>query len=47
MVKNSLYLMAMECEMQNYDEEHFTTFVESFELIVIQEEVKEEAAAKE
>ncbi len=33
MVKNSLYLMAMECEMQNYDEDHFTTFVESFELL--------------
>ncbi len=32
MVKNSLYLMAMECEVQNYDETHYKTFVESFEL---------------
>ncbi len=32
MVKNSLYLMAMECEVQNYDEGHYKTFVESFEL---------------
>lgn len=32
MVKNSLYLMAMECEVQNYDEMHYNTFVESFEL---------------
>jgi len=32
MVKNSLYLMAMECEVQNYDEVHYNTFVESFQL---------------
>ena len=32
MVKNSLYLMAMECEVQNYDEAHYKTFVESFQL---------------
>src|SRR3990167_6818212 len=32
MVQNSLYLMAMECEVQNYDESHYKTFVESFEL---------------
>lgn len=32
MVKNSLYLMAMECEVQNYDETHYTKFVESFKL---------------
>ena len=32
MVKNSLYLMAMECEVQNYDEIHYNTFVESFQL---------------
>jgi hypothetical protein len=32
MVKNSLYLMAMECEVQNYDEMHYNTFVESFQL---------------
>lgn len=32
MVKNSLYLMAMECEVQNYDEVHYNAFVESFQL---------------
>lgn len=32
MVKNSLYLMAMECEVQNYDEASFNTFVNSFRL---------------
>ena len=32
MVKNSLYLMAMECEVQNYDEGSYNAFVESFEL---------------
>ena len=32
MVKNSLYLMAMECEVQNYDETHYNTFVDSFQL---------------
>lgn len=32
MVKNSLYLMAMECEVQNYDEMHYKAFVESFQL---------------
>lgn len=32
MVKNSLYLMAMECEVQNYDEIHYKKFVESFVL---------------
>ena len=42
MVKNSLYLMAMECEMQNYDEDHFTTFVESFELVALQDGKPEE-----
>lgn len=30
MVKNQLYLMAMECEVQNYDETHYNNFVESF-----------------
>ena len=30
MVKNSLYLMAMECEVQNYDEMHYHAFVNSF-----------------
>ncbi|MFS8563124.1 MAG: hypothetical protein LVR00_01820 [Rhabdochlamydiaceae bacterium] len=33
MVKNSLYLMAMECEIKNYDEVHFKNFVESFKLL--------------
>jgi hypothetical protein len=32
MVKNSLYLMAMECEVQNYDEAHYKTFIDSFQL---------------
>jgi len=32
MVKNSLYLMAMECEIQNYDEIHFKQFINSFKL---------------
>jgi len=32
MVKNSLYLMAMECEVQNYDESSYNTFVNSFQL---------------
>jgi hypothetical protein len=32
MIKNSLYLMAMECEVQNYDETHYDRFVQSFEL---------------
>jgi hypothetical protein len=30
MVKNQLYLMAMECAVQNYDETHYNTFVDSF-----------------
>lgn len=33
MVKNSLYLMAMECEIKNYDEVYFKNFVESFHLL--------------
>lgn len=32
MVKNSLYLMAMECEVQNYDESSYNAFVSSFKL---------------
>jgi hypothetical protein len=32
MVKNSLYLMAMECEVQTYDEAHYNRFVNSFNL---------------
>lgn len=30
MVKNQLYLMAMECEVQNYDEARYNFFVTSF-----------------
>jgi len=30
MIKNQLYLMAMECEVQNYEESHYNTFVNSF-----------------
>jgi hypothetical protein len=30
LVKNQLYLMAMECQVQNYDETHYNTFVNSF-----------------
>jgi hypothetical protein len=32
MVKNSLYLMAMECDIQDYDEVHFKHFINSFKL---------------
>jgi len=32
MVKNSLYLMAMECEVQNYDESSYNAFINSFQL---------------
>ena len=32
MVKNSLYLMAMECEIQTYNENHYSSFVNSFKL---------------
>ncbi len=32
MVKNSLYLMAMECEVQTYDEGHYNHFIDSFHL---------------
>jgi len=32
MVRNSLYLMAMECEIQNYDESRFKSFINSFKL---------------
>ena len=33
MAKNTLYLLAMECEVQNYLEEHYNHFIQSFELI--------------
>lgn len=29
---NSLYLLAMECEIPNYQDEHFKYFIDSFEL---------------
>lgn len=32
MVKNSLYLMAMECEIPHYDEVRYNQFVDSFKL---------------
>jgi hypothetical protein len=32
MVENNLYLMAMECEVQNYSEEDYHRFINSFEL---------------
>lgn len=32
MVQNNLYLMAMECAIQSYDENHYNHFVNSFQL---------------
>jgi hypothetical protein len=32
MVKNNLYLMAMECAIQTYDETHYNHFINSFQL---------------
>ena len=32
MVKNHLYLMAMECEVASYDESKYNMFVNSFQL---------------
>ena len=32
MVQNQLYLMAMECEVQNYDESGYNYFISSFKL---------------
>lgn len=32
MVKNNLYLMAMECAIQTYDEAHYNHFINSFQL---------------
>jgi len=40
MVKNSMYLMAMECEIPNYDEVHYKHFVESFKLHTMKTSVK-------
>jgi len=34
MVKNSLYLMAMECDVKLYDEQNYNKFVESFKLVI-------------
>ncbi|MBS3903099.1 MAG: hypothetical protein KGZ30_01850 [Anaplasmataceae bacterium] len=34
MVKNSLYLVAMECDVQIYDEQNYNKFVDSFQLVV-------------
>lgn len=36
MVKNSLYLMAMECDVQIYDEQNYNRFVQSFKLAQIE-----------
>lgn len=33
MVKNSLYLMAMECNIPNYDDANYKSFVNSFKLL--------------
>lgn len=33
MVRNSLYLMAMECEVQTYDEKNYNQFIDSFKLL--------------
>jgi len=33
MAENNLYLLAMECEQNNYLEMHYTHFIESFELV--------------
>ncbi len=32
MIKNSLYLMAMECDVQIYDEQNYNKFIQSFKL---------------
>jgi hypothetical protein len=36
MVKNSLYLMAMECDVQIYDEQNYNKFVQSFKLAQVE-----------
>jgi hypothetical protein len=33
LAKNYLYLLAMECEKQNYQDEHYQFFIQSFELV--------------
>ncbi len=40
MIQNSLYLMAMECEIPNYDESHYKHFVGSFKLHTFNEAKK-------
>lgn len=36
MVKNSLYLMAMECDVQIYNEQNYNKFVQSFKLAQVE-----------
>lgn len=40
MVKNSLYLMAMECQIPNYDENRYKHFVSSFKLHPVKSSTK-------
>ena len=40
MVKNSLYLMAMECDVKLYDEQNYNKFVESFKLVIPEAKTK-------
>jgi hypothetical protein len=40
MVKNSLYLMAMECDVKLYDEQNYNKFVDSFKLVVPEAKTK-------
>lgn len=46
MKKNSLYLMAMECQVQNYNDGHFKGFVESFKFTDEEAPVKTKKASK-
>lgn len=40
MVKNSLYLMAMECDVKLYDEQNYNKFVDSFKLAIPENKAK-------
>jgi len=40
MVKNSLYLIAMECDVQIYDEQNYNKFVDSFKLVTTEVKAK-------
>ncbi len=40
MVKNSLYLIAMECDVQIYDEQNYNKFVDSFKLVTAEVKTK-------